>query len=593
MKRLFALAMMLAVLVCVVPMEVSAQSSATKVDLLATVSAEGDCMVTLTVLLRIEDSYSQLDFPLPANAKGISLNGASVSTSKTASAVLVDISKMAKDYIGDLSLRFEYTVTDVVKVVEVENADGVMERKLQLQLPMLCGFEFPVEELSFIVNMPAGTMTEQANFTSTFRQESFGSDLDVLPPNGNQIIGSSKVTLSDHEEVMMTMMVPQEMFPSISTDLREGNPEIIPMLVCAGLALVYWLLFLRTRPMIPAHTSTPPEGITAGELGCRLTLAGVDLTAMVFSWAQLGYILISLDQEDRVLLHKRMDMGNERNAVENKIFKALFGSRRVVDATGFQYARLCSRVKAMVPSERNMHKTSSGSKHIYKGLCCGSMIFCGICLAANMTMIPVLRILLSVILGVVGAVTGWLILGMAGRTHLRGKMPMKIGLVCMLLWIVLGLLAGQVWIPLVCVLSLFLLGYPVAYGGRRSALGRSDAAQVLGLRRYLKKLPKDDIDRLLGNDPDYYFHLAPYALAMGIIHPFSRAFGQRKFSQCPYIVTRVPGKRTAQEWGYVITGIADRMDAKERRMQVEKWTAVSIQFTTTAPRAPKRKPKRR
>ncbi|MDO5401588.1 MAG: DUF2207 domain-containing protein [Eubacteriales bacterium] len=596
MRRIAAFLTVLVLLACLVPMQAQAESSASKVDVLATVSSEGDCLVTMTVLLRLEGSYPDLTFPLPPTAKGITMNGSPVSTSKTDAAVLVDISKIAKDYIGELSLRFEYTVTDVVKVVELEEGQteatdatdaqgnpvaGSGKRRLQLQLPLLNGFTFPVEQLSFIIVMPNGNMTDRPDFTSTFRQESFGSDLEVLPPNGNQIIGSSKVRLNDHDGVLMTMFVPQSMFPTISMDFREGNPEIIPMAVCAGLALLYWLLFLRTRPLIPSQTSTPPEGITAGELGCRLTLAGVDLTAMVFSWAQLGYILISLDEGDRVLLHKRMDMGNERSPIENKIFKALFGNRRVVDATGVQYARLCSRVKGTVPSERNMHKTSSGSRYLYQGLCCGSMVFCGICLAANITLIPVLRILLSVILGVLGAVTGWLILSMAYRTHLRGKMPMKIGFVSMLLWIILGFLAGQVWIPLACVVGEFLLGYPAAYGGRRSELGRSDAGQVLGLRRYMKRLPKEHIDRLLKNDPDYYFHLAPYALAMGVITPFSRAFGQRKFQQCPYIVTRVPGKRTAEEWGYVILRIADQMDARERRMQIEKWTAVSIQFTVT------------
>ena len=60
------------------------------------------------------------------------------------------------------------------------------------------------------------------------------------------------------------------------------------------LALLYWLLTLRTLPLVSSRASTAPEGITAGELGCRLTLTGGDLTMMVFSWAQLGYLLIVL-----------------------------------------------------------------------------------------------------------------------------------------------------------------------------------------------------------------------------------------------------------------------------------------------------------
>ena len=56
-----------------------------------------------------------------------------------------------------------------------------------------------------------------------------------------------------------------------------------------------------------------------------------------------------------------------------------------------------------------------------------------------------------------------------------------------------------------CILGQWVLGFFAAYGGRRSDLGRHDAGQVLGLRAYLKHLPRDGINRLLQNDPDYFF----------------------------------------------------------------------------------------
>lgn len=582
MKRLFALLTVCILLAGVMVIPVSAESSATKVELSCNVKPDGDCQVAMTVMLRLDGNYPKLTFPLPPNAKGITMNGASVRTTQSPSAVDVDISKIAQGYVGELTMQFSYTVPDTVKVVDVLNNSGkpTGERQLQLELPLLNGFQFPVNNLSFVVNMPSGKMSERPDFTSIYRQSSFNSDLEVIL-NGSQIIGASKVVLNDHEGVMMTMKVPKEMFPTVSTYIREGNPELPYILICAGLALIYWLFFLRTRPLIPTATSTPPEGITAGELGCRLTLTGGDLTCMVFSWAELGYLLISLDGNGRVLLHKRMDMGNERDQFENKVYKMLFGNRRVVDATGYQYAKVCHKVAKIVPNERNMHKHSSGSKAIYRLLLCAGQVFCGICVSMNMTSVPVLQILLSIILGAFGAVSAWLIQEMAYRTHLRGKVPVKIGMVCIVLWILLGLLCGQVWIPLGCALGQMLLGYFAAYGGRRSDLGRHDAGQVLGFRRYLKKLKTKELERLLKNDPDYFFHMAPHALALGIINSFSRNFGEKKISQCPYIVTRVSGKRTAEEWGHMMQDIADMMDAKERRMQVEKWLAVQV-LTTTA-----------
>lgn len=96
---------------------------------------------------------------------------------------------------------------------------------------------------------------------------------------------------------------------------------------------------------------------------------------------------------------------------------------------------------------------------------------------------------------------------------------MLIGAVCIAVWVALGLLCGQVWIPLFSALGEFLLGYFAAYGGRRSDLGSYAAAQVLGFRRYAKRLPTEDVSRLMANDPDYFFNLAPFTLALGSSSP--------------------------------------------------------------------------
>ena len=562
----------------------SAESVASRVDLLCTVNAEGDCLVTMNVTLRLDQNYDSMTFPLPVNARDVTLNNSSASTRKTDSAVQVDISRYTRAYVGELPLVFNFMIPEAVKV-STEPVKIGEERNIVLTIPMLNGFELPVESLSFIINMPSEEMSHRPNFTSTYRQESVGSDL-TYEINRNQIIGSSKRGLNDHDGVTMSMIVPKAMFPTVSTYVREGNPEITPMIGFACAAMLYWLLFLRTLPLIRSRTSTPPEGITAGELGCRLTLSGGDLTMMVFSWAQLGYLLIHLDEGGRVLIQKRMDMGNERSPYENKVYRELFGSRTGIDATSLSYARLCRRVAGTIPNERNMYRGNSGNMKIFRGLACGSMIFCGICVAMNMSTVPALYISMSVILGLFGAVSGWLIQAVAYRNHLRGKTPVYIGLLCILIWIGLGLLCGQVWIPLCCCLGEFLIGYFAAYGGRRSELGRHDAAQVLGFRNYVKKLPREELGRLLSNDPDYFYNLAPFALAMGVIHPFARGFGRQKLDPCPYMVTKVKGRHTAEEWAHLMADAADMMDSLSRRMMWEQLLLISGQVA--AKKAPKK-----
>ena len=560
------MALTLVLLLGIITLPASAASAASGADIYCTVHADGDCQVTMTVTLRLEDHIEGLTYPLPVNATDITLNGAKARTTQTASSVEVDLSRVSLGMIGEFPVRFDFTIPDVVKVTE--------DRTLQLEMPLLSGFSLPVEEFSFVVVMPA-VISGDPKFHSTYRQEAIDSDLAHVV-NNNMITGSSKTVLNDHEAVSMYMPVPTEMFPGVSIYVREGNPELVPMLILAGAALLFWLIFMGTLPIHRVRNVSIPQGISAGELGCRLTLSGGDLTCMVMSWAKLGYITIQLDEHGRVLLHKRMDMGNERNAFERKCFKLLFASRRVVDATGVAYAKLCLKVAGYSPAERTSGKRLGLMRKIYRLLCCGSHMFCGVCVAMNMTGISVLQILLSIAFVILAAVTSWLIQEAPFRTHLRGKVPVYISGVCMLIWIVLGLIAGQVWIPLGSVVGQLLLGYFAAYGGRRTDIARHDACLILGLRRYLKTVKKDELERIQRYDPDYFFQMAPYALALGVIKPFAKNFDDQRLDQCPYIMTRVQGRRTASEWADLLAEVADAMDERHRQMMVERWTAIHI-----------------
>lgn len=570
-RRLFGAALLVLLLMSVI-VPASAANTASRVEVYATVQTDGDCQVTTTVTVHLESTQTQLTYPLPVGAKNISVNGGSARTTKTASAVEVDISRLVSGMVGDFTIRFDYSLSNVVKVSPEPDEKG--SRALTLELPLLSGFSYPVDVLTFTVVLPS-QVPVAPRFTSTYHQIGIDSALTFVT-NTNMITGTSTTQLNDHEGLVMTLAVNKEMFPGVSTYLRTGNPEVRYILGCIGLAMVYWLLFLRTMPLRRSRNVAPPSGFSAGEVGCRLTLSGGDLTMMVMSWARLGYVLIQLDSNGRVLLHKRMDMGNERSRFEMRIYQLLFGTRRTVDATGVTYAKLCRKVQAMIPGEKTMYTASTGNMKLFRWLCCAGHGFCGVCVAMNLTGIAVLQVLLAIPLFLLGWVSAWSIQAIAYRTHLRGKLPVYLGLGWIGLWLLLGLLCGEVLIPMLACLGQFVLGFFAAYGGRRSDMGRYDAGLLLGLRAHLRKLKTEELERNLQYDPDYFFHLAPYALALGVIRPFAKSFGDRKLEQCPYLLTRIHGERTAAEWAELMIAATDAMDDRQRRMTLEQWLRIKL-----------------
>lgn len=552
----------------------SAQSAASKVEMYCTVNADGDCLVSMTVDLRIEASDDGLTFPLPYNASDITMNGSSVATSRVNDRTLVAVGRLTSGMTGEFPVRFDFKLP---KAVSLAASEQLIEKKqLVLTLPMLCGFDYPVEFLSFIVTLP-DTIANKPLFTSKYLQNGFESNLELVV-NGNMITGTSINAMNDHEEVVMTLQVPNEMFPSVSTYQRTGNPELIPMGVCAGLALLYWILFLRTLPPPRQRTAIPPAGICAGELGCRVTMTGGDLTMMVLSWAQMGYLLIHLDSSGRVFLHKRMDMGNERSLFEVRVFQTLFSGRRTVDCSGSTYAKLLRKTASMVPGEKTMCKPKSGSRKVFRLLLCVGQVFCGVCVAMNMTSITILQIMFSLIFGILSAFSAWAIQEFAFAIRARHRTRAWIALGLCGAWTLMGLIGGQPWIPLGAVAVQLLSGYLAAYGGMRTELNRSEAGEILGLRRYLRTIPRPEAARLLKADSEYFFRMAPYAIALGVGKPFAAAFGRRKLEQCPYFVTKVHGGRTATEWMRLMTQATMRMDDRYIRSQTEKWLAIRFRF---------------
>ena len=121
-------------------------------------------------------SRSNLSFPLPAGAKNITVNGSGASAARLGNAMEVDISRFTRDYIGDASIQFGYTLPEAVAVTKIN--DG-KDRVLMLTLPLLNSFELPIENFSFTITLPNGELTKSPEFTSIYRQTSLASDLEV------------------------------------------------------------------------------------------------------------------------------------------------------------------------------------------------------------------------------------------------------------------------------------------------------------------------------------------------------------------------------------------------------------------------------
>ena len=351
MKRLIALITVL-FCICGLCVTASARSSANELRSDAMVTSDGICSVTISLSMTLDEA-AEPQFPIPTGASDVTLNGHAVSVSVGNRANLVNLKSVTGGLAGTHSMVITYRLSGAV----VAQKNGTM----LLTLPLLCGFAYPVDSLKVTVTLP-GEITEEPELHSGYYQDNASQVLDTVV-SGSSITITSRQTVLDRETLTLTLRVDERLFPSTAATARVLGVIDIFILGSILLAAAYYLLALW--PVLPRKIlrSTVPDGVTAGHVPVWLTGGATDMSMLVVSWAQLGYLRIQVEAGGRVLLHKRMEMGNERSNFENRCYKNLFGRRHVVDGTGDHYARMVRSVAKQRGQVRDVYRRSSGNPY--------------------------------------------------------------------------------------------------------------------------------------------------------------------------------------------------------------------------------------
>ncbi len=567
MRRLRCVVLTIILLLCL-QISVGAATGASSATGFATVSADGGCQISMTVTLHIEQQMDSLYFPIPGDATGVLLNGSRVSAAKAGDIRKVNLSRLVRNVVGDITVNLQYGLYDVIHTTQADT--------LEMQLPLLSGFQYPIEKLEFSVTLP-GPAEVLPGFVSGYHQARIEEDL-IYDVNGAVITGSSIRALKDHETLTMVLAVTQQMFPRTLTHTQDYQWAITAMEICAAAALLYWCIAMWNRPGFARTQPEPPQGHSAGSLGSIMAGTGLDLTMMILTWAQLGYVLIHVKGQ-RVVLHRRMDMGNERSETEVRWFRKLFGKRDRVDTTELRYAQLYQAAKE-IPGDMVGHlRRFNGNPKIFRAIAGLIGLFGGISIAVAMAGGAALQGFLMVIFGALGAVSGWYIQLFGAGFFLRDQRLLKQSLGLCGIWLLLGLFSNAVAAALLMDGALLIAGILLAWGGRRTPQGRLAQMQTRGFARYLQTVSAGELTRICKNEPDYFFRLAPWALALGREKTFAKRFGQLRLDRCPYLTTGMDGHMTVLQWASLMRRAVTLMNGRANQLPLEK-TIRMIQMLT-------------
>lgn len=560
---IFAAAMVL----CLCVFSVSAAITAPEVSSQGVVSRDGKCQVTMLATISVDEVRNDLEFPVPAGAAGVRVNGSSVVTKKSGDVRIIDLDREIGRMTGEFTVSISYTLQDVI----YRNDTGALE----MRVPLLSGFSYEIETMDFSVSLP-DVFDTLPTFDSGYHQQNIERDI-AYTVDGTTIRGSFTQALKDHETVTMKLLVSDKLFPQTLADTQDYGFAVAGMGICGALALLYWLIAMRHWPLRRQYCTTPPEGITAGEIPGILGSRGADLHLTVLSWAQMGYVVLHMDKKGAVTIHKRMHMGNERKDAEQKLFKKLFAKGDSVNTRSAYYALLAQKTGEK-PFDPALLRRRSGNPKVFRFLASGIGLFGGICVAIAMSGGAFLQVLLILLLGALGALTGWKLQSWGGNVLSPNRHELTATAILCGLWLLMGLLAGVFTLTAWMLVGILVAGVFLFFSGLRTPLGKEQAALSMGLRKYLRKADPETVQAVQAQDPGYFFSLAPYAMALGVGEAFARRFGKMRLEECPYLLTDSQMSLTAKDWLKRLRKVADAMDERARRMSAERFFAMVQSF---------------
>ena len=555
MRRILLLILCAALLVGAV----SADNLTDEVQNITVVAADGSAQVTLTVVISLDEPVEGLTFPVPRGATDVTMNGEPVDTTPSRVNTSVDLVSLSQldGIVGNKKLTFSYGLTELIRYKEdKDHPDG---QYLLMELPLLSGFEYPVDEMSFQITFPEDVVVDPSFYSGYFLQ-SIESDL-IYHVNGNVVEGSVTARLKDQETLRMESMVTMEQFPELVVVEEQAYLHLMVMLGIAVFALLFWLVFLRSLPVFGQRRKLPPVGIHAGELGSYLTMEGCDLTMLVFHWAQLGYIRIVPDKRGRIWLHKRMDMGNERSDFEMKTFQRLFGRNQSVDAAGSRYGRLWYTLRQTMDTPELITRGGRNMRGAFRFLAMLVSTAAGIAMGMNLPLETPWNHVATAAFALLGSFLGWKLQSCTMKVHLRHNPVLATGAVCVILWLCAGIFTERIPAALLSIVFQLLAGLFTAWSGRRTKGGWYTARKIMGLRHYLKGIKREELREELERDPDFFFQMAPFALALGVDSAFAGRFGGRIMPPCSYLDADRSLRRNARGWSYLMRITAEKMDA--------------------------------
>ncbi len=446
--------------------------------------------------------------------------------------------------IGDadkyVSGAVNYTISYQIKTMDLG-----LKGKQMLYVNLISGkWNTDIKTSSFIIHMPKPFDTNAVNFYLG----DYGSKNTAYPGfqyeiAGSTIFGNMINTLHPKEAVTLQVDLPNDYF-AFPKPVDFSKPIIGFSVGLAAVAILLFYRFGKDDVVIRTVEFEAPIGLTAPAISYVLdgNVSARDMLSIIIEWANAGYLSIEELDSNNLKLIKEKDMGDERLRYERRLFKALFGDLDAVETNTLQasfYVHMQTAIKdiSRYHSKNKETRVFSQSSLLMQGLVMFAAVlptFFGMLYAFHKIFYSFgVAFLLSIVIAMMGILVVILFAYTISRRVTLSKMKffglLFIATIAALLYF-LGYSAlvyygtGDMVMLMTGVLCTIAVTTCALFMDKRTTQGVRWYGQILGLKDFILTAEKGRLEALVHLNPQYFYHILPYAYVLGVSDVWSKKF---------------------------------------------------------------------
>ena len=423
------------------------------------------------------------------------------------------------------------------------------------------GWDVPVLTFNFSVFIPISLEETRIWITSGRYGSRQPVPFNIKEVSDGIIISGTVSELMPNEAVTIRAEFPDNWYEGARKlwDYREQFRLASFFVSCFGIiiGIIVYMKYGRRNPLVITARFEPPEGFNPMMVSQLLygKFNQKDLTAMIFYWADKGYLKITEEKKGYFVFTKLSDLPSSASDHERDLFYGFFRGVGINEKIDIKKINSSSFYTSVENAKTSLKNFFTGAKELYnkKGKSkCSFLTFISLfpifsCvfgitaseleIGRSFVFIFVALMYVIVYSGIVTNISIHSENNSISIPLLKSLIPVILAVFGAYFFLYVNFVDFDIKSLIVSVLSSSLICFLGSLCIHLTDYGKEKKEHVLGLKEFISKAEIDQLKRMIDDNPEYYFHILSYAIVLNLEDKWAKKFDSIRMEQPSWYVS--------------------------------------------------------